>query len=235
MYSRWVSCSCWLTLDCCCGCALSGFSKGFSFAWSWIPPCVELYGYQWGLILCTQLSVCVRVGCADLSPLSTFPALCFEVPSLRRCSPEQRMSGHWASGNDFLLWGWLTTGCSEKLWNLHPWRCAKPNRTWSWATSSRLPCSSRNGTRCSQRSLSTSATLCKVYRACMRQVVSLSVKDIETWGGKKELWFSSILAAADSKGGAYPASFSRCWPCREFLIHLSVVTGLQYENSTNEW
>lgn len=48
----------------------------------------------------------------------------------------------WTSGISFLLWGWLSTDtcCSERLWNIPPWRYSKAIWMWSWATSSRLPC-----------------------------------------------------------------------------------------------
>lgn len=47
----------------------------------------------------------------------------------------------------FLLCGWQNTGrcCLEKLWQLHPCKCSKPNWTWPWSPCSSCPCSAQGG------------------------------------------------------------------------------------------
>ena len=62
-----------------------------------IAAFVRLYGYRWGLILYIPPSMYRGVGYIDLSRLSNFPShvtqLRFEVPLLRKRSPEQRTWG----------------------------------------------------------------------------------------------------------------------------------------------
>ena len=41
----------------------------------------------------------------------------------------------WMSGGSSLLWDWwgARTGCLERLWMPHPWRCSRPGWMGSWA------------------------------------------------------------------------------------------------------
>ena len=48
----------------------------------------------------------------------------------------------WISEGSSLLWGWWSagTGCPEKLWMPHPWRCSRPGWMGPWAAWSSIKC-----------------------------------------------------------------------------------------------
>ena len=50
----------------------------------------------------------------------------------------------WMSGGSSLLWEWwgAGTGCPERLWMLHPWRCSRPGWMGPWAAWSSIKCGS---------------------------------------------------------------------------------------------
>jgi len=48
----------------------------------------------------------------------------------------------WISGGSSLLWEWwgAGTGCPERLWMPHPWRCSRPGWMGPWTAWSSIKC-----------------------------------------------------------------------------------------------